>query len=262
MKYYLLLISIISIIGITKGQVAVNYAEEMPYFATCKEESDLLKRKECSDKAITDFIYDNIVYPPLARKNNIQGMAVIRFVVDETGELQFDENAIVKNPGGLCGEEALRVIKSMPNWVPGKQGGKIVPVWVTLPVRFKLAVTKVDSIKKVVVRWDDLEMNGTYEIGDISKYIKAETSLEKLKEILSKKAKGMPLKAKENEKSILGFIKYFVANGKEGKKQLIESSLKNKSTKKKLLKGLSKGDILYFYNWQYKRKIMEIKIKN
>ena len=72
----------------------------------------------------------------IAAENGIQGTVTLRFVVSPTGEITKVE--VLRQLDPACDKEALRVIKSLPQWVPGKQNGKPVPVYFTVPVRFKL----------------------------------------------------------------------------------------------------------------------------
>ncbi|HRO41524.1 MAG TPA: TonB family protein [Flavipsychrobacter sp.] len=85
---------------------------------------------------VNEFLSKNIRYPELAKENNIQGRVTVRFVVDEQGEVS-DVN-VVKGIGGGCDEEAKRVVMKMPKWKPGKQNGKAVKVYYTLPISFRL----------------------------------------------------------------------------------------------------------------------------
>jgi len=112
--------------------------EEMPYFSGCEGIEDLDERKRCSNKKIIAFINSNVQYPELARENGVEGTAVIQFIVEKDGSLSFEENPILKNPGVGTGKEALRVIRSMPNWIPGKIDGRPVRTILTVPVKFKL----------------------------------------------------------------------------------------------------------------------------
>ena len=82
------------------------------------------------------FISKNLKYPKIAEEARITGTVYISFVVDENGSLS-DVKAIRGLGGGLT-EEAIRVIKLMPAWTPGKQNGRAVRVQFTLPVRFVL----------------------------------------------------------------------------------------------------------------------------
>jgi protein TonB len=88
------------------------------------------------EAALLKYLAQNIKYPPMARESGIQGMVVIQFVVSPTGELI--DFQVMRGIGAGCDEEALRVVKAMPKWKPGKQGGRAVPVIFTLPVRFTL----------------------------------------------------------------------------------------------------------------------------
>lgn len=82
------------------------------------------------------FIYSNIVYPSDAIANGIQGTVILRFVVSPTGEVTKIELLRSINP--LLDNEAIRILSMMPSWRPGKQGGRPVPVYFTVPVTFKL----------------------------------------------------------------------------------------------------------------------------
>ncbi len=82
------------------------------------------------------FLNKNIEYPALAKENNIQGVAVLTFVVNKDGSVS--DVAIVKEIGGGCGKEAVRVVKTMPKWSAGEANGHPVKVRFTLPVRFRL----------------------------------------------------------------------------------------------------------------------------
>jgi len=86
--------------------------------------------------ALLKYLAENIKYPAMARENNIQGRSVLQFVVNEGGDIT--DIQVVRKIGGGCDEEAVRVVKSMPKWKPGKQGGRPVKVRFTLPVSFKL----------------------------------------------------------------------------------------------------------------------------
>lgn len=85
--------------------------------------------------ALMEFLGKNIEYPAEARKEDIQGRVVVKFVVCENGTLCNEE--VIRGIGGGCDQEVIRVVKAMPNWKPGKQNGKAVKVYYTLPVSFK-----------------------------------------------------------------------------------------------------------------------------
>ena len=115
--------------------------EEMPRFPGCEAlQEDHKEKKACADLKLLQFIYKKITYPTPALENGIQGMSVVSFTVTEYGTIV--DFKILRDPGGACGQEALRVIKFMnelpSRWTPGKQRGKHVRVKYNLPVRFKL----------------------------------------------------------------------------------------------------------------------------
>ncbi|MCP9611567.1 energy transducer TonB [Coprobacter tertius] len=82
------------------------------------------------------YIQKNLKYPVIAAENGIQGRVVVRFVVAKSGEIQ--DVTVIRGIDASCDKEAVRVIKSMPRWIPGKQNGNTVPVYFTVPVLFKL----------------------------------------------------------------------------------------------------------------------------
>ncbi len=87
-------------------------------------------------EALYKYIQSNIKYPQLAKENNITGRVFVTFVVEKDGSVSNVKAA--RDIGGGCGAEAVRVVKSMPKWAPGKQRGKAVRAAYTLPVVFNL----------------------------------------------------------------------------------------------------------------------------
>lgn len=87
-------------------------------------------------EALYKYLRENIKYPQLARENNITGKVYVTFVVERDGSIANPR--VLKDIGGGCGQEAIRVVKSMPKWTPGKQRGKAVRVQFNLPVSFNL----------------------------------------------------------------------------------------------------------------------------
>lgn len=89
------------------------------------------------DIARIKYLTDNIKYPQMARESSIQGTVYVTFVVERTGSVT--DVRVLRGIGGGCDEEAIRVIKGMPKWAPGKQRGKPVRVQFTMPIKFTLA---------------------------------------------------------------------------------------------------------------------------
>ena len=82
------------------------------------------------------FLYDHIIYPQGASENGIEGTVYIQFVVDTKGNIT--DVKILRGIGGGCEEEALRVVKMMPQWNPGRQNGRSVRVLYNMAIRFTL----------------------------------------------------------------------------------------------------------------------------
>ena len=87
-------------------------------------------------EALLKYLAENIKYPELARANGITGKVYIRFVVEKDGSIT--DAKVVRDIGGGCGTEALRVVKSMPKWKPGKVNANAVRSEFNLPVSFNL----------------------------------------------------------------------------------------------------------------------------
>lgn len=85
---------------------------------------------------LLSFIAKSIRYPVIAQENGIQGRVIIRFVVSKTGMVSNVE--VLRSLDAACDREAVRVVKTLPKWIPGKQNGVNVPVYYTLPITFRL----------------------------------------------------------------------------------------------------------------------------
>ncbi len=82
------------------------------------------------------YIQTHIKYPPTAAKNHVQGRVIVQFIVEKDGSV--DAVKVVRSVDKDLDKEAIRVCKTLPKFTPGRQNGKIVPVWYTLPVTFQL----------------------------------------------------------------------------------------------------------------------------
>jgi periplasmic protein TonB len=104
-------------------QEPLTFVEQMPEFPGGAE-------------ALLTYLAKNIKYPSIATEMGISGRVILQFVVDKYGKISNVK--LVRGIGGGCDEEAIRVVKNMPSWKPGRQNGKEVPVYYTLPVVFQL----------------------------------------------------------------------------------------------------------------------------
>lgn len=101
----------------------ITIAEVMPQFPGGEAE-------------MMSFIGKNLKYPVVDQENGTQGRVTVRFVVTKTGDI--DQVEVMRGISPTCDREAMRVVKSMPKWIPGKQNGKPVAVYFTLPVLYRL----------------------------------------------------------------------------------------------------------------------------
>jgi len=88
------------------------------------------------EPALLAFISEHTQYPEVAKENNIQGKVIVRFCVTSKGGV--DKVEILKSVDPELDKEAIRVVKTLPAFKPGKQGGKPVPVWFMVPINFTL----------------------------------------------------------------------------------------------------------------------------
>ncbi|MEA5126883.1 MAG: energy transducer TonB [Proteiniphilum sp.] len=87
-------------------------------------------------EALSKFLSENIKYPIIAQESGIQGKVIVKFVVSKTGDISNIQ--IFRGVDTSLDREAVRVVQAMPKWIPGKQKGKAVAVYFTLPVEFRL----------------------------------------------------------------------------------------------------------------------------
>ncbi len=105
------------------GDTIFRSVEQMPQFPG-------------GEAALMKYIESHIKYPPLAATNKVQGKVIVQFVVKKDGSI--GEVKVVRSVDKDLDKEAIRVIKTLPKFTPGRQNGQVVSVWYTLPVSFKL----------------------------------------------------------------------------------------------------------------------------
>ncbi len=113
--------------------------EQMPRFPGCEDKPTKAEKEKCAQAELYKFIYEHLKYPTIAQENGIEGKVFLRFAVDDKGKVS--QVTILRDIGGNCGEAAAKVIRKMNDsktWIPGRQGGRKVSVWYTLPIVFKL----------------------------------------------------------------------------------------------------------------------------
>lgn len=86
------------------------------------------------------YIHKNLKYPELAKEKGIEGRVFVSFIIEKDGSISNVK--ILRGIGGGCEEAAVEMIKNMPKWKPGKQGGKPVRFQFVLPIKFELPKDK------------------------------------------------------------------------------------------------------------------------
>lgn len=113
----------IKLSGLDVVQEIFTVVEQMPQFPG-------------GETAMYNYLSQNLIYPQVAKESGIQGRVYVTFVVETNGSLS--DIRILRGIGGGCDEAALKAIRSMPRWVPGKQRGIPVRVQYNLPIKFSL----------------------------------------------------------------------------------------------------------------------------
>ena len=119
----------------------VKVVEQMPRFPGCEHLAGTeAEKKKCADKKMFTFIYKNLQYPAEAIEQKIEGQVVVQFVVEPNGYVSSPE--IIKDIGGGCGAEAVRLIllmnKKRIQWTPSSSRGPAVSFQLLVPITFEL----------------------------------------------------------------------------------------------------------------------------
>lgn len=107
----------------TEQEKIFRHVEQMPEFPG-------------GEAALMKFINENLRYPVAAIENGIQGRVTVQFVVKKDGSV--DDVTVLHGVDSALDQEAIRVCKTFPKFIPGKQNGQPVNVWFTLPIFFRL----------------------------------------------------------------------------------------------------------------------------
>jgi protein TonB len=118
-------VDIITDVPATPKDPIPSFVEQMPQFPG-------------GEKEMMSWLSSHIQYPAIAAEKGIQGRVVLRFVVRPDGSI--DDVTVVKSLEPSCDKEAIRAVKSMPKWIPGRQNGNPVSVYYNIPVQFRLQI--------------------------------------------------------------------------------------------------------------------------
>ena len=109
---------------------------KLPVYETIYKSVEQMPRFPGGEAALMKYLDSHIRYPDSAMSNHVQGRVIVQFVVDKTGQVR--DVMVVRSVDKDLDKEAIRVVKSLPKFTPGRQNGKAVNVWYTLPVPFTL----------------------------------------------------------------------------------------------------------------------------
>ncbi|MEM1220802.1 MAG: energy transducer TonB [Bacteroidota bacterium] len=115
----------------------IRVPEDPPRFTGCEYiTDDRSERHQCAQEAAKSFIQENLQYPAKAYDHGIEGTVVVTFVIEKDGSIT--DPKLIYGLEEYFGEEALRLISIMPNWIPGRRRGLVVRTQFNLPIKFKL----------------------------------------------------------------------------------------------------------------------------
>ena len=109
----------------------INDKEELILFT-----AEIMPEFPGGQRALLSYLARNVKYPLIAQENGVEGKVYVSFVIDEKGEIY--DVTLLRGVDLSLDNEALRVVKGMPKWSPGKQGGKPVKVRYNVPIYFDL----------------------------------------------------------------------------------------------------------------------------
>ena len=129
---------------VDEAKIETTESDEMVAVIEIEEESDEeffmvvenMPEFPGGDAGLMKYIQKNVKYPPIAKEYNITGKVYVSFIVDKSGSVT--DVKIVRGVDKSLDAEAVRVVKSLPKYKPGKQRGKAVRVMFTIPINFTL----------------------------------------------------------------------------------------------------------------------------
>ena len=133
--------------------MAYTMVDQMPYFVGCEIYAiGSEEKRNCSNQAVVEYIANTLSYPERAKLEGAEGIVYISFVIDAAGKVIRPK--ILKDIGGDCGQEAIKVVRAMPHWEPGQLRGQPVAVQLKVPIHFQF--TETDVTNHYIFRWGEL----------------------------------------------------------------------------------------------------------
>ena len=136
--FAILLVTCVACTGSTSGELTTPIEEGTPE----KDNKEFISIERLpmfpddGDSGLLKWVQSNLKYPEIAKKNGVQGRVVVQFVVKKDGSI--GEIKVVRSVEPTLDEEAVRIVKMLPNFIPGEMNGEPVDVWYTLPIKFNL----------------------------------------------------------------------------------------------------------------------------
>lgn len=125
--------------SITASDVTAT-AEQSQTFGTIYDEPEEKASFRGGHPALTKWLCDNLRYPEIALEDGVQGNVTVKFVVERDGSIT--NPVVTESVDKYLDKEALRVVRTMPKWIPGKNNGEVVRSYYVLDVIFKLKGTE------------------------------------------------------------------------------------------------------------------------
>ena len=136
--FAILLVTCVACTGSTSGELTTPIEERTPE----KDNKEFISIERLpmfpddGDSGLLKWVQSNLKYPEIAKKNGVQGRVVVQFLIKKDGSIE--EIKIYRSRHPALDEEAIRIVKTFPKFIPGKRNGVPVDMWYTLPINFKL----------------------------------------------------------------------------------------------------------------------------
>jgi len=132
----------------TEAVLSFNAVDEIPLFKKCKS-SPILQQEACFKKELRNHVIKNLRYPKNAYDKGIQGRVLVYFSINKDGSIG-EMKITPPYKGNLLIDEAERIVKELPKFIPAKYNGENVAVNYALPISFKIPGVKRTNVKKII----------------------------------------------------------------------------------------------------------------
>ncbi len=147
-----------------RGVISFFKVDEIPLFDSC-EDVAIAKQNKCFSSQINKHVSDNLVYPKNSYRKRIQGRVLVNFIINKEGNVEIT-NTLFPYKGEELRDEANRIVKKLPRFIPGKQSGVKVNVQYSLKMKFNIPGVKRSNIRKEV---KNVELDKVYAFDELEK---------------------------------------------------------------------------------------------